>query len=135
MKQTNGFTLIELMIAVVIVGILASIAFPSYQNYVRKTGRNEAKAELMDVATKLQRCYSLYGRYNDAGNNCKVFEVMEAGVITSTGRGFYEIDYTAIAASTYTLKATAVMLPQTADTGCTEMTLTHTGVRSPEGCW
>jgi type IV pilus assembly protein PilE len=139
MKKTYGFTLIELMIVLAVIGILAAVAYPSYQNSIRKTGRSEAKAELSDVAAKLQRCYSLYGRYDDAGNNCKVHELMEAGTITSSGEGLYSVDYgtgaSGVTTSTYILTATAAKLPQTKDAGCTVLKLTHTGVKTPAECW
>jgi len=54
-KKNKGFTLIELMIVVAIVGILAAIAYPSYQEYVRKTKRTDAQADMMELANRLQR--------------------------------------------------------------------------------
>ena len=51
----NGFTLIELMIAVAIVAILAAIAYPSYQQYVLRTHRTDAQAELMRLSQQLQQ--------------------------------------------------------------------------------
>ena len=54
-NENKGFTLIELMIVVAIIGILAAITYPSYQEYVRKTKRTEAQAELLDIAQKIQR--------------------------------------------------------------------------------
>lgn len=50
----SGFTLVEVMIAVVIIGILAMIAYPSYQEYVRKTKRVEVKTTLADIVARLQ---------------------------------------------------------------------------------
>lgn len=58
MKQTKGFTLIELMITVAIVAILAAIALPSYQSHIRKARRVEAQAYLMDLAQRQQQYFT-----------------------------------------------------------------------------
>ena len=134
MNKQTGFTLIELMIAVVIIGVLVSFAFTSYQNSVRKSNRAEAKTAVSEVAQKLQRCFSMYGSYNNS--NCAIYAQLSAagGKITTQTRGFYDVTGV-FTSSTYTLTATAVKLPQTADDGCNVMTLKQTGAKSPVACW
>lgn len=51
-QQSRGFTLIEMMIVVVIVGILAAIAIPNYQQYILRSHRTAAQAEMMDIANR-----------------------------------------------------------------------------------
>lgn len=138
-KMKSGFTLIEMMIAVAIVGIIAAIALPSYQASVRKSNRAEAKTELTDVAQRLQRCYTLYAAFNNA--SCSVYGTVNTtpGYITRGGQ-YYKIRIDVpnagdSAATTYKLTATADKAPQTQDTGCTELTLTHTGAKTPPECW
>ena len=58
MLNTKGFTLIELMIAVAIVGILAGIAYPSYQDSVRKSRRADAQGALLGFANAMERYFT-----------------------------------------------------------------------------
>jgi type IV pilus assembly protein PilE len=54
-RKHSGFTLIELMIALAIVGILSAIAFPSYKNHIKKSGRVAGEAAIMDIANRQQQ--------------------------------------------------------------------------------
>ena len=71
-KQQKGFTLIELMITVAIVGIIATIAYPSYQGFLQKSSRSVAQADLMALAAAMERhkaaTYSYKGAAVSAGD-------------------------------------------------------------------
>ena len=135
-QETNrGFTLIEIMIAVAIVGILASFAYSSYQDQVLRSNRADAKSALNDASQRLQRCFTLYNDYTH--DDCQVHDDLDSGIESSDG--LYEISFQGTpAATTYTLIATPIQAPQTNDTDCdgaNKMTLAQTGRREPEACW
>ena len=118
----KGFTLIEVMIVVAIIAILAAIAFPSYQEQVRRTNRAEGQRELMEAAQRLERCFTEYNAYNHASCNV-AFPFM-------SDEGKYEVDATARTASSFSLTATRAGT-QDGDR-CGNFTLTHTGAKGIE---
>lgn len=63
-EQQSGFTLIEVMIVVAIIGILAAVAYPSYQESVRKSARADAQADLMELAQISERFFTTNNRYD-----------------------------------------------------------------------
>ncbi|MGY4490692.1 type IV pilin protein [Pseudomonas sp. TE3610] len=128
-KTTRGFTLIELMVVVAIVGILAAIAYPSYINHVRKTHRLEIAELLSETAQNLERFYSKTGSYLD-------------GATTFTppaSNAWYTVSFTNRAATTYTLSAVPVASSMMAADSCGTLTLDNTGARTSAGtvatCW
>ena len=123
MKRLNlGFTLIELMITVVIIGILASIAYPTYTRYVQEARVTDGQAKLMEIAGQLERCYT--SDYSYSG--CLSLPMM------SENRNYKVTGE--ISASTYTLTATHSGSQVTS--GCETLTLDQTGNHTPnDACW
>ncbi len=138
-KYSKGFSLIEIMVVVAIIGILAGVAYPSYLNSVRKTNRSDAKVELNNIVQRLQRCFTAYSVYNDA--DCGVYKQLSEGDAKIISReGYYAITISNVSATGYTLTATPTAgSPQVGDK-CGAMTMTNTGARGAAGgtveqCW
>ncbi|MEG0822389.1 MAG: type IV pilin protein [Burkholderiaceae bacterium] len=152
-----GFTLIELMVTLVIVGILAAIAIPNYSAYVARGKRAAAKTELMNTAQALERNYTTNGCYNFTSvANCQAQSgtafALPHTVAPSEGRASHSItaDYSASSnGQAFTVSATpcgsgsacpAGSDPYT-DTECGTLLLANTGARAISGtgtvahCW
>lgn len=133
MKNTRGFTLIELMIAVAIVGVLVAIAYPSYQNSLIKGTRGAAKAYLMEVAQKQQQ-YLLDNRTYFAAANAT--ELKDLGVPVPAEVSQY---YTVVAAApagnppTFTVTATPLASGRMKDDG--PLSIDNAGTKSPSNKW
>lgn len=136
-RHPGGFTLIELMIAVVIVGILAAVAYPNYTNYLRDSRRADCKAVMLSAANALERRFSVDNRYPDEAAEGAAGPL--AGFVCPVGGGTttYDLEYAQDdGGAGFTLTATPTG-PQTHDR-CGTLTLTNTGARSADGtgtCW
>ncbi|MFZ5466068.1 MAG: type IV pilin protein [Pseudomonadota bacterium] len=131
MKSSKGFTLIELMIAVAIVGILAAIAYPGYQQYVLKTRRAAAQGCLQELAQWMERYYTSNMTYANAN-------LPQTSCRNDLG-GFYAFAFSgAPDGASYTLQAAAQGRQaddEAGGTSCSSLTLDHQGARSPSECW
>ena len=135
-KRRRAFTLVELMIAVVVLAIIAAIAYPSYVESLRKSRRADAKSILTLVGERLERCFAECNSYTapSCGAPCPTLPV-------NSTEGYYRILAGPITATAWSLTATPVAgKSQESDAGCTAFTLTSTGSKSATGtsaaaCW
>lgn len=142
-RKQSGVTLVELLITVAIVGILAAIAYPSYQSQVRRGDRMDAKAELMEASQELEKCFTRFGRYlPTAANQCVAYDQINAAGGRASEKGKYRITFTGgVTATTYRLLATRQAAGIGPDPECGNFTLDQTGLRGttvsdPEQrCW
>ena len=132
-RQT-GFTLVELLIALVIVAILAAVAYPNYRDFVTRSKRNEAREALLRIATNQERFYLNNNQFSD--------DMTELGFPVAnnftTETGTYRISI-AVPAGAQTYTATATYLPPD-DEGnrCGTFTIQETGAKGSNpytDCW
>ena len=155
----RGFSLMEVMVAVTIIGILSAIAIPAYTLQIQKSNRAQAKARLVQAAQLMERFYS--------DNNSYLVDVSGGNLVVNTGgatvAGFAKLMNVPAgttvysgsnneSGSPYTVTLTAAQnsftltaiprLNQVADTKCASLTLTNTGVKGKTGtttditnCW
>ncbi len=143
-QQMTGFTLIELMITVAIVGILASVAVPSYQENVRQNNRAAVKALMYENAQFMERFFSQNNQYDAAmGADARANTADDVAVVLpntqspKTGAVQYNISLQAVGDATFVLQAvpTGTMAGDT----CGTLTLSNTGLQGAGGgvanCW
>ena len=121
-RAIQGFSLIELMIVVVIIGLISAVAYPSYSDHVTKSRRTDAQTVLMQASQFMERYYTENNRYDqDAGGTAVALPVFLRESPRDTGVKVYDIGVAATA-TTYTLTAT----PKNAQAGDGFVQLTNT---------
>ncbi len=124
----DGFTLIELMITIVIIGILAGIALPAYQNSVRKSHRSAAQAEMLDIANREQQYLLANRSYTATLSNLGYSVPTEVAA-----RYTCTVSVTSTGLPTFTVSCAPTSLQSAS--GFSTLTLDSTGAKAPAGEW
>jgi len=136
-KRQPGFTLVELMVTVAIIGILSAIAYPSYTQYVFRANRAEARAILLESVQFLERNYTTANRYDQTSAGAAFVLPYLTSPKAGTAKYNITVAYGAAPAQTFTLSATPTGVMAT-DT-CGIYTLDNTGIQGSGGtmteCW
>ena len=127
-SKHQGFTLLELMVVVAIVGILASIALPSYQEYLKKARRSAAQSHLMDVAQRQQQ-YLI-----DARSYATTLSALNVETLADVS-SYYTIEIEASDGPPPSFTVTATPKTGTPQAGDATLTIDNTGAKTPADKW
>ncbi|WP_314885335.1 type IV pilin protein [Psychrobacter immobilis] len=120
-NQTRGFTLIELLIVVAIIGILAAIAYPSYQGYIERSHRADTMSELQNIAATIKSRKLAQGRYSNA------LIAGLGGSFPRQGTALYTISFSDPLTSEWTITASPIDDTRMADDG--DLSLDYRGYK------
>jgi type IV pilus assembly protein PilE len=123
MNKIVGFTLMELLVVITIIGILASIAYPTYQSYLLNTRRGEAQIELIKAQLKQTNLHILNPSYSD-----------DKSKLGLTNSDYYVFEVISASLTTYSMQAVAIG-SQIEDSGCTTIKVDQDNHFTPVNCW
>lgn len=136
-RKQRGFTLIELMIVIAVLGVIIAIAYPSYTEQVRKSRRAEGMGELLELADRMERFYSDRGTYAGASLGTAATNIYPA----SSENGYYTLSIVSQTATDFSVSAAPTAKGNQNDDRCGTFTLTGQGVKSVSNatyldeCW
>ncbi len=138
--RIKGFSLIELMIVVTIIGLLLAFAYPMYTQQIVKSRRAEGKAALLDLNNRMARYFSVNNTYATAtiAANSATTDVLSNA---TSDNGWYKLSITTKTATTFTIAAAPQNTQATEDALCATFTMNHLGNKSVSGtgtiqqCW
>ncbi|BBW92157.1 type IV minor pilin protein PilE [Pseudoalteromonas sp. PS1M3] len=125
MNKQRGFTLIELMIAVAIVGIIAAVAVPNYTEYVKRASRAEAASALLDAANKQEQYF--------VDNRAYSTSFSDLGIQSKTENGHFELTINVVNSNEFTITAKPIAGAVKGDADCTSLTINDVGLKGATG--
>jgi type IV pilus assembly protein PilE len=128
-RKSSGFTLIELMVAVLIVGILAAIAIPSYQSYLLKGNRTVAQVHLMNIAQQQQH-YLL-----DSRSYAPSLAALSMTTPTNVSTHYTIEDPFTVGTAPNSFSVTATPIGSQANDQCGTLAIDNVGNKTPVNCW
>ncbi|WP_341918274.1 type IV pilin protein [Hydrocarboniphaga effusa] len=151
-RTQGGFTLIELMVTVVVVGILTMIAVPSYRSYVTRANRTVAKTALVDASSRLESYFIVHKSYTRTLSDIQLQQYLsrDGSTADASTNAIYQLSIEAMDSSSCAAKSGAVgtsymvmakpVGTQTSDSTCMNLCLTSTGIRlssvgTAATCW
>lgn len=136
MKKSNGFTLIEVLITVAIIGIIAAVALPAFTGYMVKGRRADAITTLTELAGDQFRYFSENNTYAT-----KLTDLGYSADTVATDNGFYNVSVTSGSANAYLITAVPLGVQAAKDTDCVNLTINSIGTKGVSGtgsvtdCW
>lgn len=141
-SNQTGMTIIELMVVIAILGILASIAYPSYQDTIRSSRRAEAKTSIMAIQSAMEKMRANCGKYATASASSlsaaslTLTDACTKSTTVNISGEHYQYSVTGGGMTDYKIIASGASSSQKDDGSCVTMSITRDGTQSPStGCW